>query len=358
MKRVGIDKEIVREINEKCEGAHLYDFAEFLNLKRDEDKSLFELLEQVKQKSSFAPCKKDKKIKFNEYLIADYMNEFFTKYMPEKASEVRQILDRTHPYFIDSDGNPHVTFTRARYGDNRTSHVGHFGKRSFLEFDVYYHDSVDDLRTTAHELSHALSSRNQRFIENIRAGVENIDNFEKDSIFEIESLITEKLFNRFLVGAGIYSSVDMENYDRAQQNSLLNEINLIKEEQVILSALPRPVTSESLNDLVQKLQKNKQGELLERLKTMPTDKKDGPYMFRYVVGRIVSDQWIKQFENALDKQAREEMLANFQNYLDKTHEIGLDEACGFLLGQNFSQLVENYAKNQTNEQKTIKTRFF
>ncbi len=356
MRKIEINQENVEKFNQKCEKSHLFQFNQFLNFKNANEKSILELLEQVKQTLNFAPCKKDKKIKFNEYVIADYMNDFFSKYMPQKAPEVQQILDKTHPYFIDSDGNAHINFTLAGYNDTRASRVWHSGRRSFLQFDVYYHDSVDDLRTTAHELSHAISSRNLRLIENIRAGKPTEENFDKDSICEIESLITERLFNRFLASKGLYTAKDLSNYNNAQRNSLLNEINLICEEQSIISNLTYPITYESVNNLVRDLQESGQNNLLKRLEVMAQENKDSPYMFRYVVGRIVADQWIERFENAPD--ARHEMLENFQNYLNNTHEMTLDKACVTLLGQNFAQLAENYTKIKTNENQSTKTQFF
>ena len=50
-------------------------------------------------------------------------------------------------------------------------------------------------------------------------------------------------------------------------------------------------------------------------------------MFRYVVGWIVADRWINNFDKCENAQEQKEMLDNFQNYLDNAHACKLDDAC-------------------------------
>lgn len=166
--------------------------------------------------------------------------------------------------------------------------------------------------------------------------------FEKDCVCEIESHIIERLFNRFLIKKGLYTNEDLENYEKGQQASLFSEINLIREERDIIKNLPCPVSYESLDKLVKGLQKNNQSRLIDRVKKIHDEDKCSSYMFRYVVGRIVADQWIRGFENATNHQTRVEMLNKFQAYLDKTHKLDLDSACEDLLGQNFACVIEDY----------------
>ncbi len=358
MQKLQITKEYAQEFDEKCSRADSHGFLRFLTEPDEHSISLLDLIAQVEGVIKFNPSVHDIGFELNEQTISNYMNKFFSQYMPQKADQVKQILNKTHPYFIDRDGGTHVNFIPVKQGDSHSSNVGHSGRRSFLEFNVYIHNSLDDLRTTAHELSHALSSHHQHLIVMLRSNAprEEIDkfthkSFERDCVGEIESHITERLFNQFLVESGLYTKKDLQNYENQQQASLLSEINLIREERDIIKKLSCPVSYESLDKLVKNLQQNHNNRLLERVEKMHDDKrKFSSYMFRYVVGRIVADQWMKRFDNS-DQQSQKNMLDNFQQFLDKTHEFDLDSACKNLLNQNFACVVEDYVLDKKNNKK-------
>ena len=356
MPKLKITKQYAKEFDDKCAKADSHGFLRFFTKRDANHLSLLDLIAVVEDAIKIKPTKHDRYVELNEQKIANCVNEFFSLYMPQKAEEVRQIFNRTHPYFIDQDGITHINFIHTQQGDPHSSNVGHSGRCSFLEFNVYIHNSLDDLRTTAHELTHALSSHHQHVIETLRSNVpmREIDNyahknFEKDCVGEIESHITEKLFNKFLFQKGIYTIEDLENYENQQQACLLTEINLIREERDIIKKLSCPVSYESLKNLVAELQRNRHSRLIERIRKMHDDNKCSSYMFRYVVGRIVADQWIKRFDKAQDHQTQLDMLDKFQNYLDRTHEFNLDSACENLLGENFASIVEAYVMDKTNE---------
>lgn len=357
-----LTKKYAQELDSKCARVNAHGFLRFLTEPDINNISLLDLMNQVGNVISYKPVKHDRYIDLNEQNISKCMIEFFSMYMPQKLEQVRQMLNKTHPYFIDSNGVSHVNFIPVNPGDSHASSVGHSGRHSFLEFNVYIHNSLDDLRTVAHELGHALSSHHQHKIELIRsnASQQEIDkftqmNFAKDCVGEIESHIIENLFNRFLVKKGMYTEADLENYERSQQASLLNEINLICEERDIIKNLPCPISYESLENLLNYLQANNQNVLIERVKKMHDDNKHSSHMLRYFVGRIVAEQWIKKFDNAPSPQAQLEMLNNFQSYLSRTHELDLDSACEDLLGQNFNCIVEDYVIGKLNESKRQQT---
>ncbi len=360
MSRLKITKQYAQEFDYKCACADSHGFLRFITNPNAENISLLDLIAKVEDVIKFKPNKNKDNINLDEEKIFKCMDEFFCLYMPQKAEQVKSILNRTHSYFIDGNGVSHVNFISVKKEDNHSSNVGHCGKNSFLEFNVYIHNAIDDLRTTAHELSHALSSHHQHLIKLIRsnASMEEIEKytqkrFEKDCIGEIESYITEKLFNRFLIKKGVFSQEDLRNYENVQQESLLNEINLIREERDIIKKLSCPVSFESLDKLVKNLQRQHKNRLLERIEKMHDENKNSPYMFRYVVGRIVSEQWMKEFDSATDKEKQFEMLDNFQKYLDKTHELNLDTACEKLTGHNFACLVKDYVNDSVNQNKNI-----
>lgn len=358
MSLLKITKKYAQEFNDKCAKSDSHGFLRFLTEPDENNVSLLDLIAQVEDIIKINPFENDREIELNQQNISNCINEFFSLYMPQKANQVKQILNKTHPYFIDRDGGTHVNFIPVKPGDSRSSNVGHSGRRPFLELNVYMHNSLDDLRTTAHELSHALSSHHQHTIEMLRSNApsEEIDkfsrtSFETDCIGEIESHITERLFNRFLVKNGIYTKKDIENYENQQQASLLSEINLIREERDIIKNLSCPVSYESLDNLVENLRQNHNDRLLERVEKMHDDHKSSGYMFRYVVGRIVADQWMKQFDNA-NEHSQKEMLEHFQQFLDKTHELNLNDACKYLLNKKFTSIVEDYVMDKINKAKT------
>lgn len=129
----------------------------------------------------------------------------------------------------------------------------------------------------------------------------------------------------------------------------MHNINLIREESDILNYLPCPIEFEDLNKLVENLQHRHQNRFVERVQKMHDKKENSPYQFRYVVGEIVSEQWINQFEQAPNAQARKDMLDNFQAYLDNTHNFNLNSACENLLGKDFLNVTNDYIKAKKNE---------
>lgn len=357
MQKLKITEKYAKEFDKKCAMAKSHDFLRFLSEPDYNNISLLDLIARVENTINIKPHKSDRNFKLNKTVISSYMNEFFSLYMPEKANEIKLILNRTHPFFLDKRGKPHINFICTKKGDKRSSSVGHHGRNDFLEFNVFIHNSIDDLRTTAHELSHAISSHHQYEIQNIRANkpLKN-KNFSKDCMGEIESLLTEKLFNKYLVSKGIYTNEDLENYENQQQDGLLHDINLIREERDIIKELSCPVTFESLDKLAIKLQKQNKNRLIDRIMKMHDDKtKYSSYQFRYVVGRIVADQWIKEFDKKYETQSV--MLEKFQAYLDKTHELNLDKACEELLNKNFECVVEDYILDKVNENKNLEEKF-
>lgn len=359
MKKVKISKQFADEFERKCARVNSHGFAHFLNAKQN-NTSLIEQLVKIEDTITFKPTRPEKEVELNNEMISKVITEFYSEFLPKKSSEAEQILNQNHPLFIDNEGKSHINFIK-----NDKLHknsVGHFGFKNYLDFSVCYNNSINDLRVTAHEISHAVSSRHQHLVNLIRnfEPIEKIDtytkqDFNRDCIGEIESLIVEKLFNKYLLKKGIYTEKDIQNYKNQEQNSLLNEINLIREENDIISQLPCPVTFDSIKALSKRLQDEKKFKHIERIEKMHNEDKHSSYMFRYVVGRVVSDQWIKKFEQSEENQQKE-MLENFQNYLDKTHKLTLNDACEEILNANFNTIVENYVADKKIENNDIKAR--
>ena len=353
-----VSKTYASEFDVRCKNSNAYVFLHFITQKSSKNVSYLDLISTLNKNITTFPTKEDKYMQLSETEIKNYMNEFFSAYFPKKAEEVKKILNKTHTYFLDSDGTNHVNFVYADPNNHRTSNVTQSGNNLFLEFNVYIHNTLEDLRVTAHELSHALSSQHKHMIDLLRSKDKNEDiegyktTLKHSLIMEIESNITERLFNRFLVEKDVYSQKDIDNYQKKQQASLRSEINLIQEESEILKNLSQPVTSESLNNLIDNLNKNGDKNLLKRIEKMYDGQRSSEYMFKYVVGRIVADQWMKEFEKNPDKRAS--MLNKFQDYLDKTFELSLDSACEILIDKNFDCALKDYIDLKQNENKNLK----
>lgn len=347
-----INQQFAQEFDDKCRKWNSHGFLRYATEPDFYGCSLIDLIAQVEDQLKPTKVNPERKINLTENELTTHIINFFSTYMPKKAEEVKQICNKTHPLFIDADGKSHISFHKVGTSDHRSSSVGHPGENSFLSFDVFLHGDIDDLRVAAHEMSHALSSRNQHIVKDIRMGKKinmKVD-WDFDGATEIESLITEKLFNRYLVKSGLYSKEDVNNYENAEINSLITEICLIRQETDVLKNLPCPVTQESLNALVKNLEKEHNTRLLHRIEAMHDDHKSSPYMFRYIVGRIISDQWAKRFDGS-DKETQETMLDNFQDYLTNAHGMTYDQTCDKLLGNSFQEVAENYCLDKINDRK-------
>jgi len=341
-------------------------FRKFMSDEGTSSITYYEMLNDLEHTLRPASLKRVRDVNFTFDDLKKCMHAFYGKYLPRKVDETDSILNSTNPYFIDNDGKSHVYFQNVPKGDKRSSSVGHRGDDNFLEFNVYLHGSLDDLGITAHELSHAISGHHKKLIDAIRNG-ESDEAVERlaqrptqfDCTGEIESYVVEGLFLRYLIDKGMATPADVENYKNLQTESLISDCRTIKEEREILNQLPQDFEEWNVLDLIGKYDAEQNNHMLRRMAAMATDHKDGPKQFRYIVGRIVADQWLKRYDAAED-ESKLSMLDNFQDYLDQTDTLKLDEACEMLVGQNFYSTAEDYINDKVNEKKDdiIKEREF
>ncbi len=340
-----ITDQYAKEFDRKCARVDAHGFLRFITqTDQYNDISILDTLADLGKLIDVKPYK-ERKVEYDEGQFKNLINEFFAQYFPSKAKEVSQILDGTNTYFIDENGKSHINFLEDSKG--KSSNVGHSNNNSYLEFNVYLNHTANDLVTTVHEISHAISGHHKRIVEYIRGGAsqEEIEKltknvgFKRDCIGEIESHIVERLFNQFLFEKGIFNEEDLKNYDNLQKRSLLYEINLIREESDILKQLSCPVTKKSLEQLTERLEKEGQTRLLERIEKMHDDDKSSPNMFRYVVGRIVADLWMEEYLKTDEKGFK---LTKFCRYLDNNEKIDLDDTCDYLLEIDTSAAIFSY----------------
>ena len=349
-----------KELDDKCRQNNSHGFISFIKKPRYGFR-IVDLIEEINKNSNYQKIETKNHLKIDETQTKSYVQKFFETYMPEKSAEVIKILNQTHPLFLDDKGNSHIKFLKSE--KNLGSAVSHKGNNNFLEFQVSLNGTGHDMITTAHEIAHALSAHHQNKVKKIRQN-EQLDlfygekRFDHDCIGEIESLITERLFVEFLKEENIFSKKELKNYQIEEENSLLAETNQIMEEFDILTNLSCPITVQSLKSLMSSLENNHNKILENRIKTMHDDSRHGVYMFRYVVGRVVADTFMKEFKKA-SKNEKQKMLENFQTYLDNTETLTLDEACKYLLNKDFAYVCKSYIKQQKKENlnKNIKNAF-
>lgn len=358
--KLNITEKYVQEFNERCANFHAPEFLKFITETDGNNVSYLDLIVQLENVIKLSPYKQEKKINLSTEEMTAIIEEFYSKYFPKKAQEVKQILNGTHPYFIDENGNSTVHFEKAKPDEKRSSNVGHSENNPYLNFNVYLKDTIEDLRTIAHELSHAISAHEMKIVDAIKekAPKKVFDRLTKDKSFssdcicEIESNIIEKLFNKFLLSKGIMNEEDIKVYENSEKISLVSEISLIREERDILKRLTFPITQESLTALVEKLYKDKNFRLIDRIKKMHDTSRNSEHMFRYVVGRVVADVWFKKYRECKTNKERRGMLESFQKYLNKTHKLNLESACEELLGLDFTSIVEDYCLGKISDIKT------
>ena len=95
-----ITKQYAQEFDAKWAKVNAHGFLRFLTEPDANNISLINLIAQVEDTITFEQSKHDRDIQLNEQNISNYMNEFFSKYMPQKAEQVRQILSNTHTHIL------------------------------------------------------------------------------------------------------------------------------------------------------------------------------------------------------------------------------------------------------------------
>ena len=144
-------------------------------------------------------------------------------------------------------------------------------------------DTIRGYYAIAHEFAH-LSS--QRVVE--------MKGAKTDCVGEIESLFMEKLFNQYMIDWGMITDEEYTAYLTQRRETLRGELSKMLEEDDLLSVIKPPVTLESLTEAEEvfrtdpRFAKNYEN-LMCRLEETVNTKRSAAYIFRYVVGEIVSN---------------------------------------------------------------------
>ena len=305
--------------------------------------------------NKFKPIKKQNYIPFNKQELMSEVLTFYKSYFPNKAKIVESILNGTHPLFKDKKGNYHVTIEMG-YPSGHVSAKSKKDLGSFLELVVCGENDFNLYTTLAHELAHALSERHQIDVANARKGKVRKTHlpYEQDAVVEIESIIAERLFLRYALKKGLIDKKEFKNEENKFDNMIIHECYIIQKYKEITAPLGKSTTKDDVLKYVQHLKKNRRNFSLDFLISIANKNRPISYKYRYVVGGIVADKWIKKFDQANSREKRI-MLKNFSDYISFNSGAELNRTCKQLLGKDFNKLTEDYITSRKKEPLLTKT---
>ncbi len=334
--------------NEKCKKIKAHGFIHFLKNTKIENSSLLYIISELGANLHVSPSTPPPKLNITIDEMKALVIEFFYTLSNKLGDEVKAL-------FTDGNPNYNINFINVPAKDHRSSGVGHRDHNTYIDFTLYLHGGIvmDDLITLAHESSHAISSHHLHDLELIlnNSSQKEIDEYhsmrfqpEHDSVGEIESHIVEELFLEFLLKKKFVTTEFIDEYHNNKLLSMLNNINTVMEESSIISKLPCPITLNSLNALLNELQKDKNHTLIKRGERMFVDNPKCKHFFRYIIAQIVSDSWYELYLSA-DKKTKKEMIKTFEKYLNHTHEINIFRASEILLNNKLENTLMDYLQN-------------
>ncbi len=350
------DDDFVRKLNEKCGEVKAHGFNDYLHNARYGGIAPIDHLRNIRKESDdFQRIDREKKLNLSQDELIQIIKDFYKQLNPRLYKKVETIFDKNNPdYKVEIIPNPNDE----RFG---RSFAGHSGNNTYIYVQISLDGSVEGLRIAAHEAGHAISAHHTKKAELCKQKDENefknlisyLGRYQVDSIGEIESHIIEYLFMEYLVDKGIISNDAFKNFEAIRHNSLLNNIDLISEEYDILSHVSCPITADSFEQFIKKINTpliktdrfksvmNRSKFMAERCKKNNTHNAYSQYRYRYVIGEIISTLWYEQYSQS-SKEQKQEMINNFEAYLSQTDTADLETACHQLVGLGIGQTFDDY----------------
>ena len=363
------DDDFVKKLNEKCREVNAHGFKNYLHDSVYGGKSAIERIREIRKKSdNFQTYNNEKKLNLSQDELLEIVKNFYKQLSPSIGEKVDSILNKENPnsdYKLEIVTDPN----NEKFG---RSNVSHSDRNQYLNVNISLDGSVEGLRVTAHEMSHAISGHQTKKIELLKQNDENkfldlinsLGKYDRDCIGEIESHIIEYLFMQYLVDNNIISNADFKTFEVIRHNSLLNNLDLIREEYLVLNGLSCPITTNSFEQFHKKIntpfiKTNKYKSLMNRSKFMAernidnnTNNHYSQYRFRYVIGEIVSTLWFEKYCKS-SKEEQQEMIKSFEKYLSKTDSATLETACSELIGLSIGDSFNDYIYHIQSKKFTI-----
>ena len=325
--------------------------------------NLSKILKRV-SKLNYKPSIKFRKIPYNKDEVNAHVLSFYNDYFQPRYKEAKSILEGTHPLFIDKNGVSHVHYDGTNLDNNTLGHVNRVVSNKttgpYLEFSIMPQDSFFAQITTAHELAHALSEGAFGIVSAARKGIKYPDKtYDQDAKFEIESLIVEKLYVEYALKHKLITKREYRSIKNSDHNYIVRNARRLRHQEEIGLRLGKNPTQKQLDDYIEELNGNKNIKVIDRINSLKNyDQENSPSWYnRYFVGQVVAEVWMDKFEHST-KRERRAMLNNFSDYLLTNDRASLDDACSFLLGKDFSSVVDDYVSMRQKESIIEKARDF
>lgn len=264
-------------------------------------------------------------------IVMDFYRDIDTKYIKRHDwVSYFEGLKNDPRFFVDE----HEPFC-GKSGNNSVG-VRDFG----LILTLNPENNLSGLATIAHEYGHLLSQSSR----------EKRGNPKADCLAEIESLFMELVFVDWVEKNGKISQNQINQYWLYTNNCLANYCRELMTENEVICRLGGEISKSRFKHVAKDIKghKNEQ-ELLCKMINVADDgqKVTGPYVFRYVVGEIISLTLFEEY-----KQNPQETMQKFDDYLRCRCEISsLDEAGEMLLGRNYESKIMNCLVSPERQQK-------
>ncbi|MGN1201148.1 MAG: hypothetical protein ACI4R8_02665 [Candidatus Caccovivens sp.] len=312
------DEEFAQKFKEVCERRHAWYFYE-------STKKFLPFLHKIK--NSVDRKKVDlPKVEFNIKDMKSMALVFFQDLRPEFYESIKRVLKASDTLLKENEpAKEHGLLSVGVKGNKEQPN-----EKPFIEINLNPENTSMGCVGVAHEFAHILSERVQKRIRP-----------RTDCIGEIESLFVEKLYLDYMLGNGIISKEEYDNNKQMRLNSLLNNLDLMFEEEEILSRLGQDITKESFLKLDSDTKEHGNHDaLIRRLDIMVNGQNGkklfGQYVFRYIVGDVVSEALYQDYL----KQPNE-TLNNFANYLEHNAKLNLKGSLQKLLGEEAENKIKN-----------------
>lgn len=233
-----------------------------------------------------------------------------------------RLYNRLERMFNNPDYHHNVFYDKSdnRYGDNSCGTHG-----DGVHVNITFDNTARGLLTVGHEYVHAIGGRNVKKIKP-----------KEDSIGEIESLFMEKVLADYFLKEGIIDKREYEMFKSERNNSFINDLNFVLENERILSSIQIPVTKEQLENLEQELILEKDGEyVLKTLYNYPKENKTSSCIARYIVGEMVASLLYEKY-----KMDKEGTMNKFIEFIDNNEIYELEEATRLLINKEPHEVLE------------------
>ncbi len=349
------DEELVKNFSKNCAMCHESNYMRFLNQPlRRKDETAIKFLRALHRAIEIKSAGKERKIDLSLEQQKAVVVEFYKSLNQEVGDEVKSILDGTNPMF-DTNISSNDGLGQAE-GD-----VGSDDNSKKINFNLTLDGTIDGLRTMAHEAAHAISARNKTSFELKSQPKAKRDEFygflgrfDVDCVGEIESKIIEGLFMRFLVNKEIISEADAKIFADISLISFKNDLAQILQEDDIIACFDHAITEEhpvsmsEFKSMIKRIKKTPNFEPLTlRVEDMaapthPREIKFAEYKVRYIIGQIIADVWMREYEKQPRTQ-RKEMKAKLVEFItQKTDKCRVQDASKFLLDRSLIDVASEF----------------